>query len=65
MGSAFVVTSPYRMARVTSFLNPEADPLGKGHQALQSLVAVGNDPYPHSSLRTPTLVFEKAQIAGT
>ena len=42
VGTAFVVTSPYRLARVTSFLNPEADPLGKGHQALQSLVAVGN-----------------------
>lgn len=42
LGAAFVVLSPYRMARITSFLNPEADPLGKGHQALQSLVAVGN-----------------------
>nr|WP_320131923.1 putative lipid II flippase FtsW [uncultured Holophaga sp.] len=42
VGTLFVVTSPYRLARVTSFLNPEADPLGKGHQALQSLVAVGN-----------------------
>lgn len=42
LGAAFVVFSPYRLARVTSFLNPEADPLGKGHQALQSLVAVGN-----------------------
>ncbi|NTW85674.1 MAG: cell division protein FtsW, partial [Holophagaceae bacterium] len=42
LGTAFVVFSPYRLARVTSFLNPEADPLGKGHQALQSLVAVGN-----------------------
>lgn len=42
IGTAFVVLSPYRLARVTSFLNPEADPLGKGHQALQSLVAVGN-----------------------
>lgn len=42
IGTAFVVFSPYRLARVTSFLNPEADPLGKGHQALQSLVAVGN-----------------------
>ncbi|HEY3445858.1 MAG TPA: TldD/PmbA family protein [Myxococcales bacterium] len=31
----------------------------------KNLVAVGNDPYPYSSLRTPTLVFEKAQIAGT
>ncbi|MDR3684366.1 MAG: putative lipid II flippase FtsW [Geothrix sp.] len=42
LGTAFVVLSPYRLARVTSFLNPQADPLGKGHQALQSLVAVGN-----------------------
>lgn len=42
VGTAFVVTSPYRLARVTSFLKPEADPLGKGHQALQSLIAVGN-----------------------
>jgi cell division protein FtsW len=42
LGTAFVVLSPYRMARITSFLNPEADPLGKGHQAFQSLVAVGN-----------------------
>jgi PmbA protein len=29
------------------------------------LVAVGNDPYPYSGSRTPTLVFEKVQIAGT
>ncbi len=42
LGTAFVVFSPYRLARVTSFLNPEADPLGRGHQAIQSLVAVGN-----------------------
>ena len=39
---AAVVASPYRMERVMSFRNPEADPLGKGHQALQSLIAVGN-----------------------
>ncbi len=42
VGAVFIRTSPYRMARVTSFLNPDQDPLGKGHQALQSLVAVGN-----------------------
>jgi len=42
LGTAFVILSPYRLARVTSFLHPEADPLGKGHQAMQSLVAVGN-----------------------
>jgi hypothetical protein len=25
---------------------------------------VGNDPWPYSSLRTPTLVFEGVQFAG-
>jgi PmbA protein len=29
-----------------------------------ALVAVGNDPYPYSSLRTPTLVFEGISFAG-
>jgi cell division protein FtsW len=41
---AFVVlvaTSPYRMRRVTSFLNPWADPLGDGYQMVQSMIAVG------------------------
>lgn len=42
VGTAFIVTSPYRMQRVTTFMNPEADPLGKGHQPMQSLIAVGN-----------------------
>jgi PmbA protein len=31
----------------------------------QRLVAVGNDPYPYSSLRTPTLVFEGVSVAGS
>ena len=31
----------------------------------QKLVAVGNDPFPYSSLRTPTLVFENVSVAGT
>ena len=29
------------------------------------LVAVGNDPFAYSNLRTPTLVFEGVQVAGT
>lgn len=42
-GVAFVAarTSPYRWARVTSFLDLTADPLGGGYQAVQSLVALG------------------------
>jgi len=42
VGFAFVRLTPYRWARFTSYIHPEDDPLGKGHQALQSLIAVGN-----------------------
>lgn len=31
----------------------------------KKLVAVGNDPFPYSSMRTPTLIFENVSIAGT
>jgi PmbA protein len=31
----------------------------------KKLVAVGNDPFPYSSLRTPTLMFENVSVAGT
>ncbi|MGH9367991.1 MAG: putative lipid II flippase FtsW [Thermoanaerobaculia bacterium] len=35
------LSASYRKARLLSFLRPEADPLGAGFQALQSLIAVG------------------------
>jgi len=38
---ALVWLFAYRRERLTTFLNPEADPLGKGFQALQSLIAIG------------------------
>jgi cell division protein FtsW len=38
---AAVLGADYRRERVLSFLNPEADPLGSGFQAMQSLIAVG------------------------
>jgi PmbA protein len=31
---------------------------------LQNLVAVGDDPYPYSSCRTPTLVFTDVEFSG-
>jgi len=35
------VTSPYRMQRLTTFLNPWADPFNSGFQLTQSLIAIG------------------------
>ena len=39
--AALMLSADYRRARILAFLNPEADPLGKGFQAIQSLIAVG------------------------
>jgi cell division protein FtsW len=38
---ALALGAAYRRDRVFTFLNPEADPQGKGFQALQSLIAIG------------------------
>ncbi|OCX72274.1 cell division protein FtsW [Acidithiobacillus thiooxidans] len=35
------VSAPYRLARITSFQNPWADPYGSGFQLVQSLIAFG------------------------
>jgi len=39
--AALVVSAPYRMKRITSFLDPWQDPLGSGFQIIQSLFAIG------------------------
>ncbi len=40
--SSLALLSPYRMARITSFLDPWADPFASGFQLVQSLIAVGS-----------------------
>jgi len=40
-GVLLVVMAPYRMQRVTSFLDPWADPYNSGFQLTQSLIAIG------------------------
>lgn len=40
--AASVIAKPYRLRRITSFLNPEADPQGSGYHAIQSLLAIGS-----------------------
>jgi cell division protein FtsW len=39
---AMAVVEPYRMARLTSFLNPTADASGAGFQAAQAKIALGS-----------------------
>lgn len=37
-----IVTSPYRINRIISFIDPYADPQGTGYHIIQSLVAISN-----------------------
>ena len=39
---ALIILEPYRLSRVTTFLNPWSDELGKGWQVIQSLYAIGS-----------------------
>ena len=39
---SLIVSSPYRMERLTSYLNPWADPFDTGFQLTQSLIAIGS-----------------------
>ncbi|MEN1966969.1 stage V sporulation protein E [Lentibacillus sp. N15] len=36
-----IISAPYRISRITAFLNPWDDPLGDGFQIIQSLYAIG------------------------
>jgi cell division protein FtsW len=36
------ISSPYRLSRITSFVDPWADPFNSGFQLTQSLIAIGN-----------------------
>ncbi|MFC1477404.1 putative lipid II flippase FtsW [candidate division KSB1 bacterium] len=37
-----IATAPYRIKRLLSFLNPDADPSGSGYQLIQSKISLGN-----------------------
>ena len=40
--AGMIAVKPYRLLRITSFLDPFADPLGTGYQVVQSLYALGS-----------------------
>ena len=37
-----IISEPYRLVRIKSFIDPWQDPLGSGFQAVQSLLAIGS-----------------------
>lgn len=39
--AGLVAAAPYRLKRITAFLDPWSDPLGAGYQIIQSLYAIG------------------------
>lgn len=38
---SIILTAPYRLERLTTFVNPWADPFGSGFQLTQALIAIG------------------------
>jgi len=42
LGGVAALASPYRMARITGFMDPWADPYNSGFQLIQSLIAIGS-----------------------
>lgn len=42
MVAAAIIAEPYRMRRLTAFLDPYADPEGTGYHMIQSMIAVAN-----------------------
>lgn len=40
--AALALTSPYRFRRLTTFFNPESDPLGASYQIRQAILALGS-----------------------
>jgi rod shape determining protein RodA len=44
---------PYQYARITTFLNPEADPLGDGWNITQSLIAIGSGGWVGKGYKAP------------
>lgn len=52
-----IITEPYRLQRVLTFLRPEADPLGAGLQVKQSLIALGSGGFFGNGLGMSTQKF--------
>ncbi|MDX2079337.1 MAG: rod shape-determining protein RodA [Terrimicrobiaceae bacterium] len=56
---------PYQYARITTFLNPEADPQGDGWNITQSLIAIGSGGFSGKGFKAPNTQNELGFLPST
>ena len=56
---------PYQYARITTFLNPEADPQGDGWNIIQSLIAIGSGGFSGKGFKAPNTQLELGFLPST
>ena len=56
---------PYQYARLTTFLNPEADPQGDGWNITQSLIAIGSGGFSGKGFKAPNTQLELGFLPST
>jgi len=65
IAGVFIIFEGYRMNRVTGFLDPWADPLGKGYQIIQAKYAFGSGGFGGVGLGLSKQKFEYLPMAHT
>ena len=56
---------PYQYARLTTFINPEADPQGDGWNIIQSLIAIGSGGFSGKGFKAPNTQLELGFLPST
>ncbi len=56
---------PYQYSRITTFLNPEADPQGDGWNITQSLIAIGSGGFSGKGFKAPNTQLELGFLPST
>lgn len=59
------IAAPYRLQRITTFLNPGSDPLGSSYQIRQALLAIGSGGWMGSGLGKSRQKYEYLPEANT
>ncbi len=56
---------PYQYSRITTFLDPEADPQGDGWNIMQSLIAIGSGGFSGKGFKAPNTQLELGFLPST